>query len=492
MNTRHLTLAATVSPLLALAAMPASARFDPAVVPAEAQWVLYVDVNTLRTSALGTELMAMVPSIDLDSEQLPLKVNLPKLIESIGSATAYGTNFSEDPEKMDGALVVRGTEDLRKVVQGFLIAGATAEDGKSEMDIAEIKDLGVEAYQLEDEVIVALPPGDAILVGKSRESLTAARALLSNDKGSMAKAKNSVLTPLIPKSAQTYILVASLVPQGHDLVDGDGPEARILKMAKAASVAIGEDGAMTTARIQIDATDSDMADKLIKILQGAVAMLSFAETDDAALAAFLRSVTVERTGTGAMLNLAYPTERLVQMLKTLREEQAAAHTHVSERRNSRGPEKPAPVQGRVVAEWKADKDLASDRPAAENIVTQTAENVALAPGQTIWLNSNRHNGENGRFDYIDIAPTGKPAAATRYEAENMRLRDAEIEEVEFASNGELTILTEGSGSARFVFQGAAGTYTLTAAYVDEKDGQGAFSISISDPKPQPGPEAPKP
>ncbi|MBE2216084.1 MAG: hypothetical protein IAE82_19580 [Opitutaceae bacterium] len=489
MNTRILTFAAAVPTLLTLAATPTLARFDAAVVPAEAQWVLYADLNTLRASALGTELMAMVPKVDLDSKELPLKVNLPKLLESIGSATAYGTNFSEDPEKMDGAIVVRGTEDLRKIVQAFLLAGAADDSGKSELEITEIKDLGIEAYQVEKELVVALPPGDAILVGKSRESLAAARGLLASDKGSMARAKNAVLAPLIPKSAQTYLLAASVVPQGHGMLDGNGPETRILQMARAASVAVGEDGAMTTARIQIDATSADMADKLVKILQGAVAMLSFAETDDEALAAFLRSVTVEKTESGALLNLAYPTDRLVQMIKTLQEEQMAEQ---SGRRNARGPDKPAAVQGQVVAEWTADKDLASDRPDPENIVTHTVENVALAPGQTIWLNSNRHDGENGRFDYLDIAPAGKAAASVRYEAENMRLEHAEIEEAAFASGGELIILTEGSGSARFVFHGAAGAYTLTAAYVDEKDGHGAFSISISDPKPQPGPEAPRP
>jgi hypothetical protein len=488
MKTHLIKLAALCSPLLAMAATPVRAGFDAAVVPAEAQWVFFADFNSLRSSALGAELMTMIPAVDLDSKELPVKVSIPKIIEAIGSATAYGTNFSEKPEAMDGALVVRGTEDLRKIVQAFLIAGSADASGKSEMDIKELKDLGCEAYQIEGEVIVALPPGNTILVSKSRESLAAARNLLGSDKGSMARAKSAALSSLIPKSAQTYLLAASMVPRDNDLLPADGPQARILQMASALSVAIGEDGKMTTARIQIDATSSDMADKLVKILQGAVAILSFAETDDQALAEFLRSVNVEKTSSGALLNLAYPTDRLVQMLKTLRDEQAAekAGDH-----NTRGPDKPAPVTGRIVTEWRADKDLVSNRPAPENIVTHSVDSVALATGQTVWLNSNRHDGENGRFDYLEITPANKSTAPVRFEAENMRLEHAEIEEVEFASGGELVILTEGSGSARFVFQGATGTYSLTVAYVDENDGQSAYSISISDPKPQPGPEAPK-
>ena len=491
MNTHLLKLAALCSPLLAIGATPARAGFEAAIVPAEAQWVLYFDLNTLRSSALGSELLTLVPAIDLDSKEFPVKVSIPKIIESIGSATAYGTNFSEDPATMDGALVVRGTDDLRKIVQAFLIAGSTDDSGKAEMDIKELKDLGCEAYQIEGEVIVALPPGNAILVSKSRESLAAARALLASDKGSMARAKSSVLAPLIPKSTETYLLAASMVPRSNGLLPKDGPHGRILQMASAVSVAIGEDGALTTARIQIDATSADMADKLVKILQGLAAGLSFFETDDEALGAFLRSVTVDKTASGALLNLAYPTDRLVQMLKTLRDEQMREEAS-GDRDHARGPAKPAPVQGRIVTEWKADKDLSSDRPAPDNIVTHAVDQVALAPGQMIWLNGNRNQGENGRFDYIDITPADKSAAPVRFEAENMRLDDYEVEDVAFASGGEVIILREGSGSARFAFPGAAGTYTLTVAYVDETDGQSAFSISITDPKPQPGPEAPKP
>ena len=490
MNTLTLKLAALGSPLLALAAMPASAEFDPGAVPAEAQWVFYLDMGALRSSALGAELMALVPALDLDSEELPVKVNLPKVIESIGSATAYGTSFSKDPKDLDGALVLRGTEDLRKIVQAFLIASATNDDANAEVKVTEVADLGYEAYALEKDLIVGLPPGNAILVSKSRESLTAARALLTGNKGSLARDKSAPLARLIPKSAQTYLLAASTIPRDHGLLPQNGPQARILQMASAASVTIGEDGAMTTARIQIEATSDDMADKLIKILQGFVAMLSFAETDDQALAAFLRSVTVEKSGNGAMLNLAYPTDRLVQMLKTIQQEQTAKHTAGREER--RGPAKPAPVEGRVIAEWTADKDLSSDQPAPDNIVTQTAENVALVTGAMIRLNATRGGGENGRFDYIEITPSNRSSPPLRFEAENMRLNHYRPEERVFASGGELIILTQGSGSARFAFPGVAGTYTLTVAYVDETDGQSAFSISITDPKPQPGPEAPQP
>lgn len=487
MHKTFLTFAALSLPLLASAATPARAGFDPAVVPADAQWVLYLDLATLRGSALGREMMAAIPKFDMKSEDMPISVNIPKIIESLTSATAYGTNLSNKPEDLDGALVIRGSDDLRKIVQAFLISASVEGDGKgTDFQVKELTDLGFEGYAIHDEVIVALPPGDAILVSKSRDRLAAAHALLKNDKSSMARSRSAALSALIPKGGASYLLAASVVPRG-DFMPTEGPQARILQMASAASVSLGESGSMTTARIQIDAASSDMADRLVKILQGFAAMLSFAESDDAGLAEFLRSVKVERTASGALLNLAYPTDRLVQMLQTLRQKEEQKQEHRREARVSR-VSKPASVEGRVVAEWVANKDLASDRASADNIVTHTVENVSLATGAMIWLNSNRHEGENGRFDYIDIAPTRGGGAPIRFEAENMRLNNYAVEEAGFASGGELIVLNRGSGSARFVFPGTPGDYTLTIAYVDETDGQSAFSVSITDPKPQPGPE----
>lgn len=486
-----LKLAAACSPLLALAATPARAGFDPAVVPANAQWIFYLDVNTLRSSALGSELMTLVPQLNVDTKELPVKVNIPKLIESLGSATAYGTNFSHDPKQMDGALVVRGTSELRTIVEGLLLTavdGAPSGANGQAMQVKEITDLGFDAYEVHGELLVALPPGDAIVVSKSRDSLAAAQALLRSDKGSLARGKTTPLSGLIPRLPSTYLLAASVVPRENEFMPKDGPQARILQMASAASIAFGEDGTMTTARIQIDATSADMADKLIKILQGMVAMLSFTETDDEALAAFLRSVTVEKTGSGALLNLAYPTDRLVQMLKTLREEHAA--------KPEGGSEAPfhgrAKAQGRVLDEWVADKDLGSNQAAEGNIVTRRIEAVELAPGSTIWLNGHRESGEHARFDYLEITPVGNPSGTLRFEAENLRLDDYGTEEASFASGGELIKLHGNSGSARLVFPAAAGTYAITVGYVDENDGRSPFSVSLTEPKAQPGPEAPQP
>ncbi len=482
-----LKLAAICSPLLAMAATPARAGFDPAVVPADAQWIFYLDVQALRSSALGTELMTVVPQLNLDAKELPVKVNIQKLIESVGSATAYGTSFSHDPKKMDGALVVRGTPDLRKIIEGLLLASVDGSTGK--MQVKEIADLGADAYEVGGELLVALPPGDAIVVSKSRESLAGAQALLRSDKGSMARGKASALARLIPNSATTYLLAASFVPRENTLMPKEGPQARILQMASAASIVLGEDGTMTTARIQIDATSSDMADKLIKILQGLVAMLSFTETNDEALAAFLRSVTVEKTSSGALLNLAYPTDRLVQMVKTLRADETAKSAGQSHDQPHMGRSRPP---GRVVDEWTGDKDLASDGPAAGNIVTRRVESVELATGSTIWLNGHRDAGEHARFDYLEITPANNPGGALRFEAEYLRLDDYETEEAAFASGGELIKLRGNTGSARLVFPAAPGTYAITVAYVDENDGRSSFSVSITEPKPQPGPEAPTP
>ena len=106
---------------LLLPVIPAQAAFNPAIVPGYARWVVYVDLNTLRDSALGKELIAAAEKAQLAQTDGKIGVDIQKLSATIGSITAYGANFAADPNTIDGALLVQGTPDLRKIAEAMLI-----------------------------------------------------------------------------------------------------------------------------------------------------------------------------------------------------------------------------------------------------------------------------------------------------------------------------------------------------------------------------------
>ncbi len=460
--------------LLPLAA--ARAELDPSIVPAESRWVVSLDLDRVRASLLGQELLDLIELPEFGrSDVASLRPDPQKILATISSVTAYGSTFSKDPKQMDGVLILQGTADLRKLAEAY-IAQATVSTPEA---IQTLKDLPFEAYQLPNNVTFAFPKEPIVLLSQSPAQLVKALDVFRHHKGSLARMP-SPLTALLPKPGNTSLVAACIAPGADELADGDGPQARVLQMANAGSLAVGTDAQTTTAQIALVANSPELAEKLQKIVQGVAAMASLTETDDKQLAEFLRSVNVTRDGNRVSLHLAYPTEGIVRMVKGF----TAPPPPKADGNNHASPHIDA--SGEIVASWTADQDVGQPAPNAEGLVTRTIADIALRNGTIITLTGHRNQGENARIDCVEIisAQGGQPLL---FEAENMKLSGYRAEPVPFASRGKLIITTKEAGTARFEFPGADGTYTLKVRYLDESDGQSTFTVATKAPD-EPAPE----
>jgi len=471
-------------PLMSLAPLSVSAALDTKIVSADALWVMNLDLNALRDSTVGKELVAqgmVLQAQAMQGKKFPIQVDVPKLFETIGSITAYGTNLAQDPKLVDGALIFQGTPDLRKIVEG-IVAQATVTTPEK---LTELKDLPFEAYSIGGELIVAFPKEPIILVSKSKAQVLAAHKVFRGEASSLAKAKNSPLTGLIRNQTGAFVLAASVVPSA-EFFPQDAPQARILQMAKSASVELGEENKQTFAHVQLLASSDESADKLMKILQGVTAMISLAESSDKYLSEFLRSVTVTREKNIVTLHLAYSSERLIQMAQEFqqkqerdRQQRRASRASGAEREVTNEPV--PPVEEKVILQWKADQQLGDLGVSPKTLVSRTVANVSLQPGAIIVLTGHRNEGENARIDYVEIAPADGSGASQRIEAEEMTLANYSLLSNRHASGGKLIQILNSHGTARFPFAGAAGTYAITVRYVDENDGKSSFFVSVKAP-----------
>jgi len=470
-----LLLRSLVAASLPLAAVTQTqAVFDPSIVGADSQWALHLDLNTLRQSVLGKELVDMAVKAMAPIADGSVQVDLQKLLATVGSVTAYGSNFSEDPNLIDGTLIFQGTPDLRKIAEGFVAqATVTTPD-----QITELKDLPFEAYSVGGQVIVAFPPEPVILVSKSKAQVIKARAVFRGNAPSLAKNNASPLPALLKTPGRTYLVAASVVPS--DKIKLSGPQARVLQMAHSGSISLGERETQTFAHVRLQANNDEMAEKLMKILQGITAMASLAESTDKHLTEFMQSVVVERQNKTVSLSLSYASDRLVQMLQSQQKREMERRPNRQASHPSRPAAKPK-IEGKLIAEWKADQGHASITFTPEALVSRTIENVALAPGASITLAAQREGGEMGRIDCVDIIPPAGAITTLRFEAEHMKLNRYTTEASAFASGGAV-VTTQDSGTAQFSFPGAAGTYSLKVFYADESDGKSTFSVSVRDPK----------
>lgn len=446
---------------------PASAAFNPHVVAAEAQWVVYADLNGLRGSTLGREIMATV------QRQMPtpppsvtgIEFDFQMLLATIGNVTAYGTNFSVNNTMIDGALVVEGTGELRRIAEGWL-AQATLTNGKG---VTEAKGLPFPGYMLGNELYVGFPTEPVILLSKSAAQLVKARDVFRGSAPSLAQTPGAPLAQLLAKSGNAYGVAAGILPA--EAIGGTGPQARILQLVSSGILTLGEENQRTLAHGELNAKSASDAEKLLKIVQGLTAMASLTETNDRQLAEFLQSAVIERQDRIVTLDVSYSSERLAQMIQFATQRKQPTTSNAAN-------------FGTVLGEWKLDQAAPNTPPSAALLSDKVFASVHLTTGTTLTLTGQRGaRGEKGgtaAIDCVEIFPMSG-GAGLRFEAENMRLRGYMIRKAPFASGGFLIGHLGYFASAQFEFPGSEGDYMVKVRYLEETTGNTTLAVSVREP-----------
>src|SRR3954463_3668136 len=212
----------------------AHAAYDPALVASDARWVIYADLNALRASVVGRELVAAVEKAQRDATGGIVGIDIPKLLMTVGSVTAYGTNFAQKAAAIDGTLIAQGTADLRKIAESMLLQGTLAQPEV----FSEVTDLPFPAYAIADphakegdrmQLIVAFPPEPIVLVSKSKSQLVKAREVFRGRAPSLAKTGGSPLNKFAGGAPGTFLFTATMVPT-EPLFPKNAPQARILQL----------------------------------------------------------------------------------------------------------------------------------------------------------------------------------------------------------------------------------------------------------------------
>jgi hypothetical protein len=457
---KHLLCPFAFATGLLAAATAAHAALNPALVSADARWIVHADLEALRATALGQELVAALEKAQAGAMGGTIGLDVAKALKTIGTLTAYGTNLTADPKAIDGALIAQGTPELRKIAESLLLQGTLAqpkifaEDASFPFPAYTIAEPGAQA-EGKVHLFVAFPPEPVVIVGKSKAQLLKARDVARGAAPSLVSAAGSPLGRFAASAEGAYLFAASVVP-AENVFPENAPQTRMLRLAEAGAIALGERGENTFARAELLASSASNADKLTKILQGMTAALSLAETTDKQLAEFINSTTVARTGDAVKLDLAYSSARLTAMLHSLHE----------------GMQKPAPpkaapiTSGRTLAEWTATaSDTPDAEPAQATPATRTIENVELKNGATITLGWRSNGGRGARYQRVEIT-SAQGGAPLVFRSDTMQ-----------AGNNR------GAQTARFSFPGADGTYTLKVTYANDPTGKAAYAVSVRDPKP---------
>lgn len=272
-------------------------------IASDAKWIVHVDCEGLRNSALGTYVMDELVKPQLEQNDQLKHANLSMNVSNIMSITAYGPAFDKGPE---GVLIVTTTADPKKdldTVAGMFLAAA----GTNAPFLLVEKD-PLPLYTFGNQVYFA-PAGHTLFVAKSRDQILRANDIIQKKGESLAKSSNFKDLREPPK---TFFYAA--VADGFTGTMGIPPQAQILKEAIGGQISLGEREHNVFVNLVFQGKDDMATTRIQQVLQGLVALASLSQQDEE-ITRLAGGTKIASEGTSVQVNLEYPVDKTIQKIR---------------------------------------------------------------------------------------------------------------------------------------------------------------------------------
>lgn len=300
------TLASAVAFLLAVTVpTPASAKpLDHNLVDAEAEWLLHWDLDGFRESVLGNYLENLSRTRDMEGVSKGVRVKLDEAVRLLHDITAYGGPFSSN--ELDGVLILRGERRMAQILEAVII---NEEASGEHARVETVHNEPFPLYLIERDFYVAFHSPTLVLAGKSLPRLQNAREVIDGDRPS---ARFETLPGgALPNSDGFFFLGAAENMSNNPALPA---KAAILRMAREARLVLGEAGKDLHLAIELVAQDAITANRMEKVIQGMLALVSLTTRNDIDFQDFVSRTTVGSNGEQVTVNFDFPVEALISMI----------------------------------------------------------------------------------------------------------------------------------------------------------------------------------
>jgi hypothetical protein len=275
-------------------------------VAAEPAWVVHVDCDRLRPTAVGQYLL----------EELEKPEAKAKLAE-------VQTVFAFDPRKQLHGLTLYSTGKTPQ--EGVLLIYGDFDPDRLISMVSAAQDYQTTPYKkhvihhwVDDKKkpvkgvmprVYAAIQGTHIIV-LAQQELRVARALDVLDRAAPSLADSSLFPQLGSKGSANVIQAAA---RKFDLPEST-PQAAVLRLAKGARLQVGEVEGKVRATLIVETGDPDVAQLMATVGQGLVALLKL-QRDNSATMKLAEAVSLKQAGASVVASLAIPTDEVVGLLK---------------------------------------------------------------------------------------------------------------------------------------------------------------------------------
>lgn len=289
-------------------------------VAANSVWVLHVNCDTLRPTAIGKYIMA-----ELEKPEAQAKLAVFQDMFSFDLRTQlHGlTLYSAGSTPQDGVLLVYADFDANKLV----ILAKAANDSKNTTHnghtIYNWVDDNKKAHHGEKQRVYASIQGNRIIFGQRESAVSQALDVLD---GSIPNLSTGSAFPQLGGANDATFL--SGAARKLDLSQSD-PNAAIFRLSKAIRLQIGEVQQNLTGTLTLEANDEEVAGSMTAIAQGMIGLLKL-QKDKPEVAKFLQAINLKQDGSSVVLALNMPTDDAVGALKASAERKAAKKAEKAE------------------------------------------------------------------------------------------------------------------------------------------------------------------
>ncbi|MEM9158792.1 MAG: discoidin domain-containing protein [Verrucomicrobiota bacterium] len=283
---------------------------DETQISHEAKWLAHIDIDSFEDSLLGQMAIDHIKSEIAKENDSNISINVDEVLKEVHSITAYGTSFDDDAE-MNSLLIMNTGNRAQAIIDGFLTTLELEKEGKT--GFKTIDSAPYPTYLFEEEVYISFPKKTLIVASKSWDMVKQGMAVVDGETASIDEAD----TDMVLDGASSFFFVATA--NGLDRFDDLPAQARVLQKATGGRVAIGEDETMLRANVMLTTQGPEVSSQLARIIQGMLALVSFAEVDDKSLLLLTQNTRVSQGEKFVSLDLSYPTEEIVKLVESLAE-----------------------------------------------------------------------------------------------------------------------------------------------------------------------------
>ena len=294
-------LAASLATLVGVTGVSVTAEpLDTTKVGAKSEWVLHIDADAMRKSAMATAMNEIFAGEEWGGKEsgVDYKFDASK---DLNSVTMFGHGNGDD----DGAMIVRGNFDedhllgLLKLMKGYKTIdtdAGTVHAWPNEKNGGKTLSYG------------AIAADNVLVFAEDQKWVVAGLQALTGKDGGLSSADLKGLLAKAPKNA--FITGAADMRGWEDAA----ANAKMMKNTKLGSMSIAEVGDDMQMQISLTADNAEMAKQVHAMAQGmlAFAALNEEQAPELALLAFASKVTVD--GSDVNMQLRYPLDEIIDMI----------------------------------------------------------------------------------------------------------------------------------------------------------------------------------